>query len=250
MTALGQLAEADKLLTSAQAAGAPAPVIARDRLILQAAHGGPAAAAAARQLDKLRKAAPRDQRLAVAVAEAWRHAGDAKHAAEEFRAAAALGADKLHPNLGLGRALLSANDPSGAESAFRAALSAFGGAPYGQEDKTEARVGLGRALLLRRDFSEASSTLEVARDEDAEAPEPRYWLAKAYQEVGESAKARAEVEKAVALDDNYAGAWLLYADLTEKSDKPTASRAIKRYLELIPDGPLTKSLKRRLAQLK
>jgi tetratricopeptide (TPR) repeat protein len=250
MIALGQLSDADKLLTAAQTVGAPAQAVARDRLILQAAHGGPAAAGAAKQLGNLRRSQPKDQRLALAIAEAWRRAGDAKHAAEEFRQAATLGADKLHPNLGLGRSLLQTGDANGAESAFRAALSAFGGAPYGQEDRTEARVGLGRALLARKDYAEASSTLEAARDEDAESPDARYWLAKAYQEVGESAKARTEVEKAVALDDNYAGAWLFYADLTEKSDKPTAARAIKRYLELVPDGPLTKSLKRRLAQLK
>lgn len=250
LIALSQLTEGDKVLTAAQNAGAPAAAIGRDRLILQAARGGAGAANAARALDKLRRSAPKDQRLALSIAEAWRHAGDGKKAADEFRAAALLGSDKLHPSLGLGRALLQANDAAGAEVAFRAALSAFGGAPYGEEDKTEARVGLGRALLAKKDYADAASTLEAARDEDEGAPEPRFWLAKAYQEVGEAAKARAEVEKAVALDDNYAGAWLLYADLTEKSDKPTAQRALKRYLELVPDGPQTKALKRRLAQLK
>jgi tetratricopeptide (TPR) repeat protein len=247
---LGQLNEADKMLATAQTAGVPAPRIARARLVLASWQKGPTAASAAKGLEKLHKGAPKDASLAIDAGNAWRRAGDGKKAAEMFKAALGTGKDAFHGNLGLGRALMSLNDFNGAEAAFRAALDASVHAPYGEEDKSEARVGVGRALLGKKAFTDAVGALETARDEDTEAPEPRFWLAKAYAEVNDAPKARAEAERATALDDGYKEAWLLLADLTEKIDKPVAANALKKYLELIGDTPAAKPIKRRLANLK
>src|SRR5262249_49522372 len=156
--------------------------------------------------------------------------------------------DQLHPNLGLGRALLSTSDFPGAEAAFRAALAAWPKLPYGTDDSSEALVGLGRALLNqgKKAQAEAVTTLESCRDQHPESAEARYWLAQAYLKKGDLQKARAEADRATSLDDRYAEAWQLLGDLCEKSDRATAARAWKRFLELAPSDPAAKTIRKRL----
>jgi tetratricopeptide (TPR) repeat protein len=220
------------------------------RLVLQSWRGPKEALVAAKALEKERAhgAGAHDARLAIQAANAWRRAGDARKADDDLRAA--LFGDPLHANLALGRVQLAQSDLSGAEQSFRAALAAWDKGPFGVDDQTEARVGIARALLARKAVPEAITTLVPCAADDPTAPEPRYWLARAYADHGETDKARLEAEKASELDDRYAEAFLLVGDLAKTSDPKRARSAYKKYLDLAPDGAQAKSVKRWLASTK
>jgi len=246
---LGLVDDAEKSIKDAEDAGALKPRLDHLRLVLQSWRGPKEAQAAAVALEKLRKGAgAHDARLAIQTADAWRRAGDPKRAGDDLRAA--LYGDALHANLGLGKVELGGADPSNAEASYRAALKAWDAGPYGIDDKTEARVGLARALLQRKAAADAIATLEPALTDDPRAPEPRYWLAKAYLEQAQPDKARPHADKAVELDDTYADAWLLIGDLNRAPDKGRARIAYKKYLELQPNAPDARNVKRILAALK
>jgi tetratricopeptide (TPR) repeat protein len=246
---LGIVDDSEAAIQDAADSGALAPKIARLRLLLQSWKGPQQALLAARALEKERKGpAARDAALAIAAADAWRRAGDLKKASEDD--SAALLGDALHANLGLGRVQLAQNDLTGAEASFKAALAAWDRGPYGVDDQTEARVGLGRSLVARRAFDEAVTTLVPSTTNDAMAPEPHYWLARAYSEKSQLDKARSEAERATQLDDKYADAFALYGDLVRMADPVKAKKAYKRYLELSPDGEKSKAVKIALKSLK
>jgi tetratricopeptide (TPR) repeat protein len=246
---LGLSDDATKSIKDAEDAGALKSKVDFLRLLVQSWHGPKDALVAAAGLEKLRKGTgAHDARLAIQTADAWRRAGDLKRAGDDLRAA--LYGDALHANLGLGRVELVSTDPSQAEASFKAALKAWDGGPYGIDDKTEARVGLARALLHRKAAAEAITALEPAFTEDPRAPEPRFWMAKAYLEQTQPDKARPHADKAVELDDTYADAWQLVGDLYRATDKARAKVAYKKYLELQPNAPDAKNVKKILAALK
>jgi tetratricopeptide (TPR) repeat protein len=245
---LGLVTDGEAALKDATDAGALAPKVARLRTVLSS--WKPAEALnAAKALEKERKGANlHDARLAILAANAWRRAGDLKHAGDDLRAA--LYGDGLHANLGLGRIELSGPDPSQAEASFRAALAAWDRGPYGVDDQTEARVGLARALYHRRAYPDAIAALTPALTDDPQAPEPRYWLAKLHADQGHLDQARPHADRAVELDDHYADAWLLVGDLNKTTAKDKARTAYKKYLELQPDGAQAKTVKKTLASLR
>jgi tetratricopeptide (TPR) repeat protein len=243
---LGLVKDGEQAIAAAQEAGAIAPKLARLRLYLQSWKGAQGALAAARALDRERKGPQaRDARLAIAAADAWRRAGDPRRAIGAY--STALFSDPLHANLGLGRVSLAQGDFGQAEASFRAALEAHARAPHGVDDQTEARVGLARALVAKKSFQEAIATLTPSLAADPGAPEPHYWLARAYAERKEEAKARAEADKAIELDDAYADALLLVGDLNKTADPTRAKKAYKRYLELAPDRAPAKNVRKWLA---
>jgi len=247
---LGLVEDGDRAIADAVEAGALAGKVAQLKLLAQSWKGPKEAAVAAKLLekDRSRGAAAHDARLAIAAGNAWRRAGDLKKAGDDLRAA--LYGDPLHANLGLGRLELMSTDPAVAESSFRAALSAWERGPYGVDDQTEARVGLARALLARKSPADAIAALTPALTDDPMAPEPRLWLARAYVDKGEPAKALVQAEKAAELDDRYADAFLLVGDLSKSVKKDKARQAYKKYLELQPDSPQAKTIKKNLASLK
>jgi tetratricopeptide (TPR) repeat protein len=246
---MGLADDAERAIKEAEDAGALKPKIDHLRLLLQSWRGPKEALVAAAGLEKLRKGTgAHDARLAIQTADAWRRAGDLKKAGDDLRAA--LYGDALHANLGLGKVELLGADPTNAEASFKAALKAWDGGPYGIDDKTEARVGLARSQLARKAASDAIAALEPALTEDPRAPEPRYWLAKAHLEQTQPDKARPHADKAVELDDTYADAWLLVGDLNRAVDKGRARVAYKKYLELQPNAPDAKNVKKILAALK
>ncbi len=248
---LGQVAEAEQALKDATDAGAMASKMTRLKLVLQSWKGPKEAAVAAKGLEKERKgSAAHDARLAIQAANAWRRAGDYKHAGDDLRAA--LMGDSLHANLGLGRVEMLQNDLVQAESSFRSALAAWDKGAYSEDDRTEARVGLARVLYARKAFAEMVTTLQACLTDDPNAPEPHYWLARVYQDQGEGDKARAQAQKATEIDDGYSDAFLLLGDLTKGSvkDRDKAKAAYKRYLELVPDSPQAKTIKKFLGTTK
>jgi tetratricopeptide (TPR) repeat protein len=246
---LGFSDEGEAAIQAAADAGALAPKVARLKLLLSTWKGPQPALLAARTLERERRGpAARDAKLAIAAAHAWRRAGDLRKAGEDY--SAALLGDALHANLGLGKVQLAQNDLSGAETSYKAALAAWERGPFGVDDQTEARVGLGRALVARRAFDEAVTTLTPSLTNDATAPEPRYWLARAYSEKGQLDKARSEAERATQIDDKYADAFALYGDLVRQADPVKARKAYKRYLEIAPDGDKSKAVKTALKNLK
>ena len=246
---LGLQKEGEEALQAAADAGALQPKLAHLRAVLAALKSPKDAQLAAKQLELERRGQQaHDARLAVEAADAWRRAGDLKRAGDDYRAA--LWGDPLHANLGLGRLELAGADPSQAEASFRAALKAWESGPYGLDDQTEARIGLARALFARKAFTEAITTLEPALADDPQAPDPAYWLARAYAESGSPAEARKLAEKATKLDDQFADAHLLLGELTRSTDKAKARVAFKRYLELQPNGEGAKAAKKGLASLR
>jgi tetratricopeptide (TPR) repeat protein len=246
---LGILDESEAAVQAAADAGALAPKIARLKLLLQSWKGPQQAGLAARALEKERRGpAARDAKLAIAAGDAWRRAGDPRKASDDY--SAALLGDALHANLGLGRVQLQQNDLAGAETSYKAALTAWERGPYGSDDQTEARVGIARALLARRAFDEAVTTLTPSLTSDPRAPEPHFYLARAYSEKNQLDKARTEAERATQLDDHYADAFALYGDLTRIADPVKAKKAYKRYLELQPEGEKSKAVKIALKNLK
>jgi tetratricopeptide (TPR) repeat protein len=246
---LGLVEEGERALNDAVDAGIPASRTARLRLVLQSWKGPKEAALAAKTLEKDRRGpASNDAKLAILAANAWRRAGDLRRAGDDLRAA--MLADPLHANLGIGRLQAAQNDTAGAEASYRAALSAWEHGPFGIDDLTEARIGLGRALLSRKAISEAVTTLEPAIEKDPMAAEAHYWLARAYQDANDPEKARVQAEKACELDDHFAEAFALVGDLSKAARKDRARVAYKKYLELSPDGALAKNVKKSLAALK
>jgi tetratricopeptide (TPR) repeat protein len=246
---LGLADDADKALKQAADAGALQPRLDLLKLLIQSHRGPKEALQAASGLEKLRKgsAGAHDARLAIQAADAWRRAGDLKRAGDDLRSA--LYGDALHANLGLGKLELVA-EPLQAEASFRAALKAWEPGLHGVDDKTEARVGLARALLSHKLAAEAITMLTPSLTEDPRAPEPRYWLAKAYLEQNQLDSARMHAAKAVELDDTYAEAFLLVGELHRTVAKDKARAAYKKYLELQPNGADAKSVKKILANLR
>jgi predicted Zn-dependent protease len=246
---LGLAQEGERALNDAVEAGIPASRTARLHLALQSWKGPKEAAIAAKALEKERRGpAMYEAKLAILTASAWRRAGDLRKAGDDFRAA--MLADPLHANLGIGRLQAAQNDNAGAEASYRAALAAWEHGPYGVDDFTEARIGLGRVLLARKAISEAVSTLEPTIEKDPMAAEAHYWLARAYQEANDQDKARGQAEKACELDDRFAEAFALVGDLSKAARKDRARIAYKKYLELSPDGAQARSIKKALAALK
>jgi tetratricopeptide (TPR) repeat protein len=222
--------------------------VARLKLIAQSWKGAKEALVAAKALEKDRKGpAARDVALGLALADAYRRAGDLKKAADTLRT---VGGDTLHVNLGLGKIALAQGDGPAAETAYRTALQAWNEGPFGVDDRTEARVGLARALLLRKAMPDAIAQLEPCLTDDATAPEPRYWLARAHVDAGAPDKARPHAEKAVELDDHYVDAWMLLGDITKATAKERAKQAYKKVVELAPESANGKAAKRALASLK
>jgi tetratricopeptide (TPR) repeat protein len=249
LTHLGLVAEADAALSDAAAAGALAPRMARLKLELQSWKGPKEALTAAKALEAQRRGpAVHDGRLAIATADAWRRAGDLKRAGDDLRAA--LFADPVHANLGLGKIQLMQNDNPGAEQSFKAALAAWEHAAGGVDDQTEARVGLARIQVARKAPADALATLTPCLTDDPSAPEPHYWLARAHADKGDADQARAQADKAVELDDHYADAFLLVGELNRAGHKDKARTAYKRYLELLPNGDGAKVARAALKNLK
>jgi tetratricopeptide (TPR) repeat protein len=251
---LGRADEGEAALKAAADAGIPAARMGRLHLVLQSWRPKEAAVAA-KALEAQRKGpALHDPQLAIDSADAWRRAGDLRRAADDLRAA--LLGDPLHANLGLGRVQLASNSRDEAEQSYRAALASWDRGPNGLDDQTEARVGLARVLLARDPHSkEAVGVLEAATRDDANAAEPHYFLARAYSDAGDVARARQQADKAIDADDSYAEAFALDGELwksgdREKADKEKAKRAFKRYLELAPNGDQAKQAKRALSVLK
>ncbi len=248
---LGLTTEADQALTDAGKAGATPARLAQLRLVDQSWKGPKEALTAAKLLDKDRKGpAANDARLALWTGDAWRRGGDYKHAEDTYRAA--LTADPLHANLGLGKVALLQNQGPAAEGSYRAAIAALASKQYGKDDQVDAHLGLARALLLRKAGAEAIAELEKAIAADPAAPEPHFWLARTQADKGQTEIAIAEAARATDLDDQYADAFVLLGDLTRKnpSSKERAKKAYKRYLGFKPDGPDAKNAKRQLAALK
>jgi tetratricopeptide (TPR) repeat protein len=248
--AIGLVDEGERALDEAVNAGIPASRTVRERLTIQSWRGPKEALAAAKALEKERKGPlANDARLAILAAEAWRRAGDSRKAGDDFRAA--LLADPLHANLGIGGLQVAQNDLAGAEQSYRAALAAWEHGPFGVDDQTEGRVGLARALLWRKAIREAVATLEPCVEKDPMAAEARYWMARAYLDENEQDKARLQAEKAVELDDHYADAFALLGEISAKTGHRERARvAFRKYLELSPDGPLAKSAKKALGASK
>ena len=82
----------------------------------------------------------------------------------------------------LGNALLAADDPDGAESAFRAARAAASGAPWGE-------LGLGKAARRRGDPEGAAVHLRAALALDPAHRETRYLLATTERQLGNAERA-------------------------------------------------------------
>jgi len=248
--ALGFVDDAESLLgeVTAPPMSPLAARVARLKLVAQSWKGAKEALVAAKALEKDRKGpAAKEVALGIAVADAYRRAGDLKKAAETLRT---VGGDTLHVNLGLGKIALAQGDGPAAETAFRTALQAWAEGPFGVDDRTEARVGLARALLLRKAVPDAIAQLEPCLSDDATAPEPRYWLARAQVDAGAPDKARPHAEKAVELDDKYVDAWMLLGDVTKATARDRAKQAYKKVVELSPDSANGKAAKKALAALK
>jgi tetratricopeptide (TPR) repeat protein len=247
---LGHPDEGERALKDATDAGVPAVRAARLKLLLQSWRGPKEALVAAKTLEKERKGpAERDAALAIDAADAWRRAGDLHKAAEDLRAA--LDGDPLRANLQLGRVQLASGARDEAEVSFRAALAAWDKGPFAIDDQTDARIGLGRTLTQRDPKNkEAVTLLEAAVKDDAGAAEPHFWLARAYADAGDPGRARAQIDKAVELDDSFAEALALAGDLWRPVDKERARKAYKKYLEVNPSGDQAKLVKRALTQLK
>jgi len=243
---MGLVDDAEQAMTEA---AAPPLRTARFKLMAQSWKGPKEAAVAAKAFEKERKGpALTDVKLALATADAFRRAGDVKKAGDALRSIA--DRDALHANLGLGKLALAANDQSGGEAAFKAALAAWDKGPYGIDDKTEARVGLARVYLLKKSAGDALATLTPALTEDPQAPEPHFWLGRAHQDLGEVDKARVQAQKATELDDHYGDAFVLLGDLWKSDKKEKAKAAYGKYLELSPNGSQAKQVKKNLASLK
>jgi tetratricopeptide (TPR) repeat protein len=247
---LGRADAGEAALKDATDGGIPATRVARLRLVLQSWRGAKEAALAAKLLEKERHGpAAHDPALAIDTADAWRRAGDLRKAADDLRAA--LLGDGLHANLGLGRVQLLSNTRDEAEQSYRAALASWDRGPYGVDDQTEARIGLARVLLARDPHSkEAMTVLEAATKDDSNSAEAHYWLARVCSDTGDVTRARAQADKAVDLDDSYAEAFALDGELWRTGDRDKAKKALKKYLELAPQGEQAKQVRRALAQLK
>ena len=229
--------------------GCAACRVARLKLVAQSWKGPKEAAVAAKALDKERKGPnATDAKLAMATADAYRRAGDVKKAIDTLHTV--VDRDPLHINLGIGKLTLSGNDLPAAEVAYRAALAAWDKGPFGVDDRTEARVGLARVQLQKKAAADAVATLTPAIADDPQAPEARYWLARADADLGEGEKARNQAQKATELDDHYSDAFLLLGDLSKADKKDKARAAYARYLELAPNGAQAKQVKKNLASLK
>ena len=117
-------------------------------------------------------------------------------------------------------------------------------------DRAETQGGTLVLQVLGKVPEKAIALLAEALNDDPQAPDPRYWLARAYQDEGQLEEARKAVTRATELDEHFADAFYLLGDLEKNNDKEKARASFKRYLELDPSGSQVKSAKHALAVLK
>ena len=228
--------------------GPPTPRLERLRALEQSWKGPQEALVATKIIERLRKAAATDAKIALSAGEIYRRAGNPKAAEVAFTAA--LAQEPLRARLGLGKLALQAGNLVGAEKNYRGALEGWEKRPHSTDDRTEARVGLGRSLLGRRALSDAATLLEQTLVDDPEASEAAYYLAKVLLAQGDDKAALRNAERAVLLDEQFADAFLLIGELSQKSEREKAKRAYEKYLQLAPNTPQAKPIKKILAGLK
>lgn len=146
-------------------------------------------------------------------------------------------------------------DSAKAQNALGEALNAFGepGAAFGHFEKAaeldpgfpQAQVNLGAVLLKEGKPSQAEPHLDRAIEllgNTEDSAYPRYLRAKIYSERGQMKRAEADLEKAVALEPDFAEAW---SDLGEARkillDDAAALAAFEKAVEFAPQDPIAQT---------
>lgn len=167
-----------------------------------------------------------------------------KGAIEEFKRAS-----KLDPWYGQaymlqGLAQMQLRQWSDAQWAFEEAAKVEPG-------NAKAYLGVGSALNEQHDYAAAQKALEHSLDLDPESAEAHYELARTLAGSGKWNDAAPHVQRAIALNSDYAGPHALMGNIyLENHDPEAALHEFEQYLRLDPEGSLAPSVKDMIAQLK
>ena len=249
---LGFTDDVQNTLSQASEKGASSQKVEQLRAVAASWDAG-AAPAAAKKLEAMRKASPRDVRLLVDIGTAWRRAGMAKPAEQAFDTALKIDPDNVDARLGLAKLRLLAGDGTRAVAAYSAAEASYHKRSYlAQEKLVEAKIGMGRAYLLpgaEHASDKARKALEEAVATDPEDPEAQYYLGRLYLDIKETARAKDALARAVELDPQFADAHYFLAEAIRDNDHGRAKRAYEKYCELAPKGEHFKAAKKALESL-
>ena len=192
-----------------------------------------------------RMLAPHDYRWPYYLAHAYRKHGDLDKASSSFAQALDLRPDDVATLVWLGDVALAQGRADQAEPRFARALSL-------EPASLSARFGLGRTALARQEYRRAAEYLEDVLRRDPEAAGAHYPLGLAYQGLGDSKKAEAQLRQRK--NHEILPADPLIVDLEELLESPQAyeSRGIRalnskqwpeaamlfrKGLDLAPDSP-------------
>jgi tetratricopeptide (TPR) repeat protein len=155
--------------------------------------------------------------------EAWKELGavrcDLKKwalAEEAFQKAIAIDANYQAALYGLGRAQIQSKKYALAEANLKKALDLKPGDPDTQK-------GLGLLYFEQKMWDKSIEYYEGYNAGNSSDAKSHYFLAKAYKEKGDNAKAEKEFQASTRIDPKFAEAFLAYANMLEKDKRYTAA---------------------------
>jgi Tfp pilus assembly protein PilF len=194
---------------------------------------------ALRGLEQLAQKNPNSAAVRVRLAEAYATAGLDDKAVENLQAAVKL--DKKHSGayLDLGLLAMRANQPQVAEAHFTKVLELTQGGQFAKIDprQEQALFYLGQIRIGQKRWDEAVTYLKGALRIRKDSSDSYYFLARAYEGLGDNDNARKNLNIALTFDPNYAAAHhelgLVYVS---QSNVPSAAVEFRRALEINAQG--------------
>ena len=178
------------------------------------------------------KTNPSDADAELLLGTLLKQGGSRDAALDHLSAAVRLRPDSFEAQATLGEAYLAFNDPQAARVPLEQAVLI-------NPKSGTAQLELGRVLLEARDYPSAADHLDLALSylgHDSDAATAHYLRAKVYSERADATRAAADLEKAVALRDNFPEAW---SDLGEArkllGQHSTAVAAFRKAVALAPN---------------
>jgi tetratricopeptide (TPR) repeat protein len=178
------------------------------------------------------KTNPSDADAELLLGTLLKQGGSRDAALGHLSAAVRLRPDSFEAQATLGEAYLAFNDPQAARVPLEQAVLI-------NPKSGTAQLELGRVLLEARDYPSAADHLDLALSylgHDSDAATAHYLRAKVYSERADATRAATDLEKAVALRDNFPEAW---SDLGEArkllGQHSTAVAAFRKAVALAPN---------------
>lgn len=169
---------------------------------------------------------PNDSTLRVRLGEAMATAGKPQQAIEQFNAALKIDPKHTGALLDLGQLALMNNRVSEAAGYFQKIIDVTAGSDFENinQKREVAYYELGRIALSQKDYEKAAADFKASLRIRNDASDTYYYLARAFDGMGQTAEAKKQLDIALMFDPNFAVARYYYGELYMRDgDKVNAS---------------------------